>query len=69
MGSDARVRYTKHAIRTSLIQLLRKKPLNRVTVKELCELSEINRATFYKHYRDAYDLLDQLEKTFLEDLR
>lgn len=69
MGSDARVRYTKHAIRTSFIQLLRKKPLNRVTVKELCELSEINRATFYKHYRDAYDLLDQLEKTFLEDLR
>ena len=69
MGTDARVRYTKLAIRTSFIQLLRKKPLNRVTVKELCELSEINRATFYKHYRDAYDLLDQLEETFLEDLR
>lgn len=50
MKSDARVRYTKMVIKNSFVKLLAKKPLEKVTVKETCELSEINRATFYKHY-------------------
>lgn len=50
MKSDARVRYTKMVIKNSFVKLLAKKPLEKVTVKEICELSEINRATFYKYY-------------------
>ncbi len=44
------------------------KLLAKVTVKEICELSEINRATFYKYYCDPYDLLDKIENDFLEEL-
>lgn len=68
MSTDARVRYTKMVIKTSFIELLKKKPITKVTVKEICELSEINRATFYKYYCDAYDLLEKIEQEFLDEL-
>ena len=42
MASDARVRYTQMVIKNSFIKLLEQKALNKVTVKEICELSEIN---------------------------
>lgn len=68
MGTDARVRYTKKVIRENLIELLQEKPLKKITVKELCERAEINRATFYKYYLDVYDLFEKIEDDFLEDL-
>lgn len=68
MRTDARVRYTKMVIKNSFAKLLAEKPLAKVTVKEICELSEINRATFYKYYCDPFDLLDKIEQEFLKDL-
>lgn len=68
MGTDARVRNTKKVIRENLIALLKEKPLNKITVKELCARAEINRATFYKYYLDVYDLFDKIEADFLADL-
>lgn len=69
MGSDARVRYTKRVIKESFVALLKKKPLNKVTVKEICALAEINRATFYKYYRDPFDLLDHIELEMLAQMQ
>lgn len=69
MASDARVRYTKMVIQQSFATLLRERPLNKVTVKGICELAQINRATFYKHYADAYDLMDQMEEEALAKLQ
>lgn len=66
--TDARVRYTKMVIKNSFAGILEKKPLAKVTVKEICEYSEINRATFYKYYCDAFDLLEQMEQEFLKEL-
>lgn len=68
MKTDARTRYTKAIIKSSFIKLLKEKPLAKVTVKAICELSEINRTTFYKYYKDAYDLLEKLEDEFLTEL-
>lgn len=68
MKTDARVRYTKMVIKNSFIQILKIKPLSKVTVKEICDRAEINRATFYKYYCDPYDLLDKLEQEFLTEL-
>lgn len=65
MKTDARVRYTKDIIRKVFLDLLVEKPLNKITVKEVCELAEINRGTFYKHYQDIYDLMEQLENEAL----
>jgi AcrR family transcriptional regulator len=48
-------------IKESLLRLLAEKPIQRITITEICELAQINRATFYTHYRDAFDLLEQIE--------
>lgn len=61
MKTDGRVRYTKSVIKESLLRLLTEKPIQKITVTEICELAQINRATFYTHYRDAFDLLEQIE--------
>lgn len=61
MKTDARVRYTQMRIRDAFLECLSKKPVSKITVKEICDIAEINRATFYKHYADPFDLLDKLE--------
>lgn len=60
-GEDRRVRKTKALLRESLQRLLLEKPLREITVKELTEAADVNRGTFYSHYRDIYDLRDQIE--------
>lgn len=66
---DARVRMTKAMIRDTFFSLLKDNPIEKITVKAICEKAEINRTTFYKYYENPYDLLNQLEKEFLDRLR
>lgn len=65
MKSDARTRYTEKVIRDSFLSIMEEKPYSRITVKEICQKAEINRATFYNHYKDVYDLMDRLEERIL----
>jgi AcrR family transcriptional regulator len=60
------VRNTKRKLREGLLQLMEKKPVNEISVKELTDLVDINRGTFYFHYQDIYDLLRQIEDDFFE---
>ena len=53
---DRRTAYSKKAIRESLLSLMRDKPLNKITVREICERADVNRSTFYAYYEDIYDL-------------
>lgn len=59
---DLRTERTKRSIINAFIELRAKKPLEKITVKELSELAYINKATFYSHYHDIYDLSEQLEE-------
>ncbi len=59
---DRRVRKTRSHLRTGLTQLMREKPIKDITVRELAQLVDINRCTFYLHYRDIYDMVDQVEQ-------
>lgn len=61
MKTDARTRYTQMQIKKSFLTLMRDRPMSKITVKSICELAEINRATFYKYYADPYDLLNKLQ--------
>ena len=65
MKTDARVRYTKKVLRESLLYFLRFKSITEISVKEVCERAEINRATFYAHYADCYAVLNALEDGLL----
>jgi len=68
MKTDGRVRYTKMVIKESLLQLLTEKPIQKITVTEICELAQINRATFYTHYHDVFDLLEQIENELFAEV-
>lgn len=65
--TDARVRYTRRMIKESFLSLLREKPVNKITVKEVCEAAGINRATFYSHYSDCFALMESIEQRLLDD--
>lgn len=59
--SDRRVKYTKMVLKESFIKLLSQKDISQITIKEICEDADINRATFYAHYADQYDLMRKIE--------
>lgn len=65
---DRRIRKTKKVLKESLSTLLLQKNLNNITVQELVNLADVNRGTFYLHYRDIYDMLSQIEAEMLYDL-
>ncbi len=52
--------YTKNLIRDEFIDMLNERPLNKITVKDLAEKCEINRNTFYYHYKDIYEILSEI---------
>lgn len=65
---DRRVKYTKAMLRQSLLNLMRERPVSKISVKELCEKADINRGTFYAHYTDQYDLLRQIEDELTQEI-
>lgn len=59
-SENQRTRLTKRLLRESLLELLRDKPVEHITVKELCELAELNRSTFYAYYNDVPELYQEM---------
>lgn len=66
-NTDTRVRFTKAILKQSLLEILEKKPIGKVTIKELCEKARINRGTFYLHYNEPNDVLKEIENEFIEE--
>jgi len=66
--SDRRVAYTKLVLREALLKLMKNQHISDITITSVCELADINRSTFYLHYRDQYDLLHQIEDEVLRDV-
>ena len=65
---DLRVKKTERAIRNAFFQLIQEKPLEKITVKEISELAEINKTTFYAHYDTLYDLAETLERETIDSV-
>lgn len=66
---DRRVRKTKDCLAKALIELLQTKNIHDVSVRELADKADINRGTFYLHYKDPYDMMSQMERETLQTLR
>lgn len=58
---DRRVRKTRNLLTQGLIKLMKEKDVKDISVKELSDLVDINRGTFYLHYSDVYDMLHKIE--------
>ncbi|KQU57743.1 hypothetical protein ASG66_18560 [Bacillus sp. Leaf406] len=68
MKTDRRQIRTKQLIRDALLDLIPQKGLTKITVKDLTERADINRGTFYLHYKDVADLTDQLKEDIFADI-
>ena len=65
---DRRVRRTKKLLTQALTHLLQEKQINEITVKELTDLADMNRGTFYLYYKDMFDMLEKIEDGMFEAL-
>lgn len=68
-GNENRsVRNTKARLYEALMQLMSERPITAISVKELTELADVNRGTFYFHYSDVYAMLSSIEDDFFTEL-
>lgn len=67
MKEDLRVVKTRRNIKSEMMELLQKKPVEKITVTELASQAFINKGTFYHHYSDIYDLYQELVSDFIEN--
>lgn len=67
-STDRRIVRTKRLIRDALTELMEEKGFEGITVRDLTKKADINRGTFYLHYRDKYDLLEQSEAEILNEI-
>lgn len=65
---DRRIKKTQKLLKQTLTTLMEQKELRTITVRELTDLANINRGTFYLHYLDIYDMIDQFEDEIVQDL-
>jgi AcrR family transcriptional regulator len=63
--NDRRYRKTEATIRNSLVSLLGEKDFSTIHIEDLTQMADINRSTFYLHYRSIDDVLGALEDEFV----
>ncbi|MFF2482404.1 TetR/AcrR family transcriptional regulator [Paenibacillus sp. NPDC058071] len=69
LKTDPRIKRTLSLIRDALISLMDEKGFDQLTVQDITERAEINRATFYRHYQDKYDLLNKIVDEILQQFQ
>ena len=65
-SDDRRVRKTRRLMTDALAKLLAEKPLSNITVREIADMADINRGTFYLHYKDVFDMVDKIQADLFE---
>ena len=53
-------KFTRNAIKETFMQLLNEKPLDKISVRDVVESCGISRNTFYYHYHDIYEVLEEI---------
>lgn len=67
MKENQRITITKRLLKEALLDILKKKEIDKISVSELCTKAGINRATFYRHYEIPHDILLEIQDDFIED--
>lgn len=68
---DLRTIRTKQHLTEAFVELLQKRNIDEINIGDICNKAMVHRTTFYKHFKDKYDLLDytitKLKSNFLYD--
>lgn len=59
---------SKRLIRQAFVSLIKTKPANKITITDIVNEANINRATFYAHYSCLKDLIDEIEQDVINKL-
>lgn len=65
--ANQRVMLTKRLISEALLTLLKTQNINKISIRELCQVAGINRTTFYNHYGSHYDVLNEIAETYIQN--
>ncbi|WP_027399444.1 TetR/AcrR family transcriptional regulator [Anaerovorax odorimutans] len=60
---------TKNKIKNAFFQIYEDKKLEKISIKEITDLANLNRGTFYVYYKDIYDLLEKIENEYFEEIK
>lgn len=66
--NNQRYRDMDHKMKTVLLHLLQTRDFEKITVREICEEAGVNRSTFYAHYQDIFEMMEQMEDHLNEEL-
>ncbi len=69
LSNDRRIARTKAAIREALVSLVEEKSFDVLSVSDITRRADINRGTFYLHYQDKFDLLEQTETEIIQNIQ
>lgn len=67
-AENRRTTMTKKLLHNSLIEILEKKPIHEITIKEICDNADVNRSTFYRHYNTPLQLLEEIYDNMYNDI-
>lgn len=65
---NKKIQFSKQLLKAALLDLMEKKELHKITIKELCAAANVNRSTFYSHYEDIYHLVNEIERNTIEQM-
>lgn len=66
--TDVRINKTRQAIKNAMCELLQEKSFDLITTTELVKRAGISRSSFYTHYQDKYELVDEYQTAFFQKL-
>ena len=65
---NQRIALTKTLLKSALVEMLQDQSIYSISVRDLCAQAGINRSTFYKHYGNQFDLLNEMEQDLIGDI-
>ena len=65
---DIRIKRTKQMLENALFELMKDKPVEKITPTELCRKATVNRNTFYSHYSSVAELYESIENSLINSV-
>lgn len=66
---DRRIKKSREAIKRAVLELMKVKSFDDITIQDISDTADVSRGTLYLHYADKYDLLDKLIEEHIEEMR